>query len=226
MIIRTKGVEYRACDASVLDNADALFDFLGIKKEVTGIQKLRGDIEVIASVPFQLTADVEEGQGFPWTLSTFDLDHFGERIDPQGWDCKNYMDNPVVMWAHNYMIPAIGKIGKLTVDDDGLHGLVFFNDKSYDPFGWAIGERVKAGVLRACSVGFRLVEIEIPSKEDAKDGISLIFRKQILLEASLCNVPANPAALLEKKEEVKKESKQDIGYPSFWGGLFFTPNGV
>jgi HK97 family phage prohead protease len=73
--------------------------------------------------------------------------------------------------------------------------VIVFNDKSFDPFGWAIGERVKAGVIRAGSVGFRVMEIEIPDKETAKDGTSLIFRKQELLEFSICNVPANPFAL-------------------------------
>jgi HK97 family phage prohead protease len=77
----------------------------------------------------------------------------------------------------------------------GLHGLVFFNSKDYDAFGWSIGERVKAGVIRVGSVGFHVIEIEIPYKEDSKDGTSLIFRKQELLEFSICNVPANPFAL-------------------------------
>ncbi len=78
-----------------------------------------------------------------------------------------------------------------------------FNDKSFDPFGWSIGERVKAGVIRAGSVGFRVIEIEIPSKEDSpnggKDGTALIFRKQELLEFSICNVPANPFALAKER---------------------------
>jgi HK97 family phage prohead protease len=125
------------------------------------------------------------------------------------------MDNPVVEWAHRYDIPAIGKIEGLTIDDKGLHGLVFFNDKAYDPFGWAIGQRVKAGVIRAGSVGFRPIEIEIPSKEDSKDGTSLIFRKQELLEFSICNVPANPLALAK----TMTESKQELNHPTFWGGF-------
>ena len=212
MIIKMKSGEYMA------GNVTTLLDFLGVKRGVAGTYKVKEDLELIAPVPFRLSADVESGQGFPWTLSTFDLDHFGERIDPKGWDCRNYIENPVVEWAHRYDIPAIGKVEKITVDDKGLHGLLFFNEKSYDFFGWSIGQRVKAGVLRACSVGFKPVEIEIPSKEDSKDGTSLIFRKQILLEVSLCNVPANPAALTEK-EEAKMETKQDISYPTFWGGL-------
>jgi len=214
MIIRTKGCDYRA------DNSAVLLDFLGVKNEAAGVQKVAGDVELIAFVPIQATGNKEQAlgeseNGFAWTLSTFDLDRFAERIDPQGWDFKRFMDNPVVEWAHRYDIPAIGKIESLTVDDGGLHGLVCFNDKSYDPFGWAIGQRVKAGVIRAGSVGFRVIEIEIPDRETAKDGTALIFRKQELLEFSICNVPANPYALAKAMTEVK----QDSSLSHFWNGL-------
>jgi len=223
MIIRTKSGGFQAANTSLL------LDFLGVKKEAAGAQKVAGDVELIASVPFLLTADGEAEQGLPaipdgiaWTLSTFDLDRFGERIDPAGWDFKRYMENPVVEWAHRYDIPAIGKIEGLTVDDGGLHGLVFFNDKSFDHFGWSIGQRVKAGVIRAGSVGFRVIEIEIPDRETAKDGTSLIFRKQELLEFSICNVPANPFALSKSMEAVKTETTQEFTRPNFWGGLINT----
>jgi HK97 family phage prohead protease len=191
-----------------------------VKKEAAGVQSNRRfavveSVELIASVPFALSADIEAGQGFPWVLSTFDLDRFGERIEPQGWEFKRFMDNPVVEWAHRFDIPAIGKIEGLTVDDEGLHGLVFFNDKSFDAFGWSIGQRVKAGVIRAGSVGFRPIEIEIPDKATAQDGTTLIFRKQELLEFSICNVPANPFALCKANDEKEK----DLSLLNFWGGI-------
>ena len=218
MIIRTKSGNFQT------DNASVLLNFLGVQKEAAGIQKVAGDVELIASVPFHLTADTETDKGFPWTLSTFDLDRFDERIDPTGWDFKRYVQNPVVEWAHRYDIPAIGKIEGLTVDDNGLHGLVFFNDKSFDAFGWSIGQRVKAGVIRAGSVGFRVIEIEIPDKAAAQDGTSLIFRKQELLEFSICNVPANPFALAKSKRQDCREqlavSNEDVNSASpFWGSL-------
>jgi HK97 family phage prohead protease len=213
MIIRTKSGEMMTA------NALTLLDYLGVKKEAAGVQKVAGSVELIASVPFLLTADSEAGEGYPWTLSTFDLDRYQERIDPMGWDFKRYMDNPVVEWSHRYDIPAIGKIENLTIDDKGLHGLVFFNSKDFDPFGWSIGQRVKAGVIRAGSVGFRVMEIEIPSKEDSKDGTVLIFRKQELLEFSICNVPANPFALAKSNQETRAETTQELIRPNFWGGL-------
>ncbi|GHV15440.1 hypothetical protein FACS189491_12360 [Spirochaetia bacterium] len=223
MIVRNKGGEYRA------DSSPALLDFLGVKKEAAGIVAVAGDVELIASVPFTLAAGSEAADGIAWTLSTFDLDRYEERIDPAGWDFKRYMDNPVVEWAHNYLIPAIGKMDGLLVDDEGLHGLVRFNGKEYDPFGWAIGERVKAGVIRGGSVGFRIIEIEIPDKETAKDGTALIFRKQELLEFSICNVPANPWALakpLALAKSIETEKTRDSGFPSFWGNLINDLQGV
>jgi uncharacterized protein len=220
MIVRNKSGEFS------IDNSSVLLDFLGVKNETAGLYKVSGDVELIACVPFHLTADVETEKGLPaipdgiaWTLSTFDLDRFGERIDPQGWDFRRYMNNPIVEWAHRYDIPAIGKIEGLAVDDEGLHGIVFFNDKSFDAFGWSIGQRVMAGVIRAGSVGFRPVEIEIPSKDDSKDGTSLIFRKQELLEFSICNVPANPFALAKTNEELGTgNEKSDPAIP-FWNCL-------
>jgi phage head maturation protease len=63
-------------------------------------------------------------------------------------------------------------------------------------------------------VGFRVIEIEIPDKEDSKDGTTLIFRKQELLEFSICNVPANPFAL----SEAAGGSLKMPGVSGFWGG--------
>ena len=214
MIIRNKSGEFQ------IGNASVLLEFLGVKKETEGLHQIAADVELIASVPFRLTADCEAEKGYPWTLSTFDLDRFGERIDPHGWDFKKYMENPVIEWAHRYDILAIGKIEGLTIDDNGLHGLVYFNDKSFDVFGWSIGQRVKAGVIRAGSVGFRVMEIEIPSKEDGKDGTSLIFRKQELLEFSICNVPANPFALAKMGNELSGMSNEKGANASpFWGSF-------
>jgi len=209
MIVRTKGGEYRAGDVSML------LDFLGIKKSAAGVHKVASDVELITPVTFG-----NEEEGYPWTLSTFDLDRFAERVDPHGWDFKRFMENPVVQWAHRFDIPAIGKIEGLTIDDSGLHGVVFFNDKSFDPFGWSIGQRVKAGVIRAGSVGFRVMEIEIPSKADSRDGTALIFRKQELLEFSICNVPANPFALAKVNNgQLERGNESGVNAVLFWNGL-------
>jgi HK97 family phage prohead protease len=198
MIIRTKSGSFRA------DNTSVLLEYLGITKNAVGVQRVAAEVELVASVPFQIKNEKgkikneEENQDvYEWTFSTFDLDRYGERIDPLGWDFSQYVKNPVIQWAHCFHIPAIGRAENIRVDEKGLHGSLIFNDKAYDQFGWSIGERVKHGIICAGSVGFRVIEIEIPSAADSKDGTSLIFRKQELLEFSVCNVPANPFAMVK-----------------------------
>jgi len=218
MIIKTKSGEFKN------ENTLSLLEYLGVKKETSGIVEVKQDVELIASVPFSMNkeqrTEKNELESYAWTLSTFDLDRYGERIDPQGWDYKRYLQNPVVEWAHRYDIPAIGKMDNLMIDENGLHGVVFFNDKSFDPFGWAIGERVKNGVIRAGSVGFRVIEIEIPDRKTQEEGTFLIFRKQELLEFSICNVPANPFALAKMKNEELEMSNERINNTAlFWGGF-------
>jgi HK97 family phage prohead protease len=224
-------VRNRAGDFAV-HTGEGLLAFLrgewGMEDGEGGVRDVQGGIELICSVPFCLASAPGGGQDkavsatpeeVSWTFSTFDLDRFSERIDPAGWDYKRYMDNPVIEWAHRYDIPAIGKAEHIYADDNGLHGSIVFNSKDYDPFGWGIGERVKAGVIRAGSVGFRVIQIELPDKETAKDGTTLIFRKQELLEFSICNVPANPWALAKNIEKTKTKITQDLNSPSFWDCL-------
>jgi HK97 family phage prohead protease len=205
-------------------NGSILLECLGVKNEAAGVQHIESDVMLFADsiISEQLTENNEKGEGFAWTLSTFDLDRFNERIDPLGWDFSQFLKNPVVEWSHNFLIPAIGKIEGLTVDAGGLHGRVIFNGKDYDHFGWSIGQRVAAGVIRAGSVGFRVLEIEIPDRETAKDGTSLIIRKQELVEFSICNVPANPYALTKgkmKNEELKMEDENGVSAAHFWAGV-------
>jgi HK97 family phage prohead protease len=218
MLIRCKSGEFRPVEKS------GLLEFLGVREGASGVQSVTGDVQIVETVPLSIgegekgASAIPDGTGF--TFSTFDLDRFYERVDPQGWKLDNYRKNPVVQWAHLFDIPAIGRADGLYADDKGLHGSVIFNDKEYDPFGWAIGERVKAGVIRAGSVGFRVLEIELPSKEESKDGTTLIFRKQELLEFSVCNVPANPFALAKSFAPAEPVSVDlAASRRQFWGGF-------
>ncbi len=150
----------------------------------------------------------DSGEGwYDWVFSTFDNDRYDERIDQTGWLLDAYRMNPVVLWAHNHGIPAIG-IADEVRSGDNLAGKIRFNEKEWDPFGWGIGERVKRGVLRAGSVGFRVHEIEfVDHKAHPEETCDLIFRKQELLEFSICNVPANPFALRKDSTKEMKETK-------------------
>jgi HK97 family phage prohead protease len=175
--------------------------FLKFLKENTSSGKVSAQVEVFKAV------DVQK-DSFHWVMSTFDTDRDFEKVDPCGWDLKNYLANPVVLWSHDYSIPAIG-IAKNVSAEKQLEGDIVFNDKEFDEFGWSIGERVKAGVLRCGSVGFRVDECEFLEAQDRD--CDLIYRKQELLEFSICCVPSNPFAIHvpQKKLEIERIIQED-----------------
>ena len=86
-----------------------------------------------------------------------------------------------------------------------LSGDIIFNPKEADEFGYGIGQRVKAGSIRTGSVGFRVDEVEFCDSEKSESRI--IYRKQELLEFSICNIPANPFALMTDRKELKASKK-------------------
>ena len=44
-----------------------------------------------------------------FVASTGEVDRHGDTVAPTGWRLDAYRDNPVVLWAHNYGEPAIGR---------------------------------------------------------------------------------------------------------------------
>jgi len=143
-----------------------------------------------------------------WVMSDFTLDRDKERIDPSGWDLKQYKKNPVVLWSHDVMRPAIGRVVSPRVSNGALRGKVQFVPKEIDEFGWQIGQKVKAGFLSAGSVGFRPIKVEMVDPEtEPKEEARAIIRKAELFEFSVCNVPANPAAQPERPAEPGKSEE-------------------
>lgn len=183
--------------------------FLSFLKDNTHSGKLSPQVEVFKSI------DVQK-DSFHWVMSTFDVDRDFEKVDPAGWNLKNYLANPVILWSHDYSIPAIGYADNMKADTV-LEGDIVFNSKEFDEFGWSIGQRVKAGALRCGSVGFIAEEVEFLESKDHE--CNLIFRKQELLEFSICCVPANPFATSGTKKLEITEVIQEPEELSFYDKL-------
>ena len=140
---------------------------------------------------------------YPWVMSDFTLDRDMERIDPEGWDLKGFKQNPVLLWSHDSMIPAIGMVlnpKKASIKaggDKALVGKVSFDED--DPFAVLIQGKVDKGILSKGSVGFKPSKIEWV--EDDKEQARLIYRQQELFEFSIVNIPSNPNAGRRSVEE-------------------------
>ena len=138
-------------------------------------------------------------------VSTGATDRMNESVDPDGVDMSRYRKNPVVLWAHNYEMPPIGKSVWIKKDGAGILSKMQF---APTPFAQEIFDLYKGGFLKAFSIGF------IPKETEQGDGEKKprwTYKKSELLEYSAVPVPANAEALMLavkagvlKSDEVKK----------------------
>ncbi len=176
------------------------------KQNVDEEGNVKTEIIIFRDAMFKVTED----GAISWVLSDYSVDRDLERMDPTGWDLKNYKQNPVVLWSHDFTRPAIAKIESIRVKNEQLIGQVRFSSKEVDPFAAMIEGKVREGIIRAGSVGFISRKIEI--LDDPKATETLIHRKQELYEFSIVNIPSNINATAQRSAapEEGKEIKDSL----------------
>ncbi len=135
---------------------------------------------------YQVKASVErDGKKMVAIASTAVEDRHGEKVLVDGWETKNFMANPILLWAHDHTIPAIGTAKNLRTEGKGDTAKLMFEPDFHEitPEAKAIKQMFDQGIINSFSVGFKPLEA---------DGNT--FTKQELLEISAVNVPANPEA--------------------------------
>jgi HK97 family phage prohead protease len=122
-----------------------------------------------------------------FVMSDGSVDRMGDIIEPDGWRLDNFHKNPIALFSHDPLLP-IGKWHDVGVRKGQLTGRLELMPAETN-LQRQIQTAVKAGVLRAVSVGFHSDAAE-PMK-----GGGLRFTEAELVECSLVSVPANPNAL-------------------------------
>lgn len=152
------------------------------------------------------TADVVErspdDNRYTIMASTADEDRDGEIIEPSAFSRSlgPYLEkNPVILWAHNWSMPPVGKSigGRLT--DDGLQLDITFAET---PFGNEVKYLYDGGFMSSFSVGF------IPRNGSAgSDGV-YHYDEVELLEVSTVPVPSNRGASM-----IREATEKDVDTP-------------
>ncbi len=127
------------------------------------------------------------------TITTPAVDHYQDRVMPEGVDRSAYDANPVVLWLHDaYGVTEaagvpIGKATALSVTRDAITATWRWLK------GDAFVDRVKnawdQGIIGAASIGF------IPLEYEPNDFGGFDIARWRLLEFSLVPIPANPSAV-------------------------------
>jgi HK97 family phage prohead protease len=129
-------------------------------------------------------------------VSTTQWDRTDERFAKGAWDLKNYLKNPVVLWAHDSREVPIAKTLDIHETDDGLLAEMQFDmasERSADVF-----RLYKEGFLSAFSVGFLPKKWVVENITPDRKG--LVFTEAELFEHSAVPIPANPGALMARAE--------------------------
>jgi HK97 family phage prohead protease len=163
-------------------------------------------VEVLKRVFDGEIKDIDKGERtLTAYVSTSARDRMDEVLDPAGVDLTKFKKNPVVLFAHDYSSPPIGKALWIKKDGEGILSKVQFANTA---FAEEIFGLYQGGFMKAFSVGF------IPKDYTDGDGQKSprrTYNKWELLEYSAVPVPANPEALmLAVSKGVISESTQKM----------------
>jgi hypothetical protein len=143
-------------------------------------------VDLIAKT--KTATDGQSSGSFRVIISTSDEDRQGDAIDQSKWNLKNFENNPVVLWAHDYYSLPIGVATKIGVENGKLVAEGKFASAELNPFAGQVAALYEAGFIKTTSVGYMQHE----------DG------ELELLEFSFVPVPANPYALsMRQMKEMK-----------------------
>ena len=163
------------------------------------------DDTIVIKTEIGVSGISDAGRQATFKISSSAIDRDNDTINPKGWNLDNYKKNPVVLWGHKYDAPPIATCPSISLKGGDL--LAQANFFSKDVYEWAdtIYKIVKAGGLRASSVGFRPIDFDYNKSRGGTD-----IHTQELLEWSIVPIPSNPEALLmcaataEQGDEVVK----------------------
>ena len=152
------------------------------------------------SFSFKANAINESKRTIEFIGTTEAKDRYKEVLTLKGWRMKDYKNNNVFLWAHNYADPAIGKTVRLKMKKGvGWLFLVEFASREVYPFADTIFKLYQGGFMRAVSVGYIVHKIEYD--EDEKQ---LYITDKELLELSAVPVPGNQEALINDGKDITK----------------------
>jgi HK97 family phage prohead protease len=145
-----------------------------------------------------LRSTVPANDVWPWRFSDYGIDRMNDRINPSGWQTKNFMAaGGSVLFAHDSYSPPIGRTVALRQDAIALEGDIKFAAAEIYDFAGTVLRLIEHGFLRGGSVGFLPIRWKWTDDPARPGGVD--FLEQELLEFSITPTPALPSALLQAR---------------------------
>ena len=137
------------------------------------------------------------GQPLRFIASTENMARDGMTIRADAWQLDNYRKNPVVLWAHDYTSPPIGR-ADVTQEEGALVASVTFDQG--DELAKSIERKYREGFLHSVSVGW-----------ETKQNKGTTITRAELLDVSAVPVPGDPDALIQRQWDSVRQSGLRVG---------------
>lgn len=163
--------------------------------------------------------DEPDTRQMQFSISSQAVDRDGDTVAVEGWDLKNYRDNPVVLFGHDYWnneAPVVGKSLSEFVHDGRLKSMMEFTPKGTTKLADTLHDLYSKGFMHATSVGFIARDFDLV-EDDPGRPFGIDFTSQELVEYSLVPVPSNPEAMSETFAEARQKGV-DTGPLFDWTG--------
>lgn len=164
-------------------------------------EKIKSEVMKALEEKKEFLANIKEAGDsgkFEVIASSESVDRQGEIVLQEGIDIKNYMNNPVILFGHDYWSLPIGKATEIVRQAGKTVVRGVFASAEANPLAQQVRKLYEEGILKAVSIGF------IPLEYNGNQ-----ITKSELLELSFVPVPANPEALsvlnLVKERGLEKE---------------------
>lgn len=135
-----------------------------------------------------------------FVASTATPDRMGDIVEQESWSLGNYRQNPVILWAHDYSLPPVGRAVFVEVVEGQLEIEVEWDTQG--ELGALVARQYQQGFLSAGSVGFQPTaatpRASLPDDDPRRGQYGYVFHGCELLEFSAVPVPANAEALAAK----------------------------
>ena len=145
-------------------------------------------------------------------MSTSSVDRHGEIVDVETLDVSKFMQNPVVLFGHDYWAFPVGKALTVTKEDGGKTLVGEFQLAVDDSEEAATLYKLWAGgFINAMSIGFIPKDI-VEEHQEGDEHSTTIYKNAELIEVSIVPVPANSEALRRAvgKGIVQAKSVKDL----------------
>lgn len=149
----------------------------------------------------------------PFVFSDETRDSYGTVLPVKGWDLSAFNKMGVALYNHSsYGSDPDNVIGtaRAWVEGNKLLGEITFEKEDINPKAEKVFQKVLAGTIKGCSVGFRTMERgEWGKGEEAYDGKkpTYYYGRRSLLEISVTPIPANQNAKVRSVHSQKADEK-------------------